>query len=65
MLSDIIFGLIGMTLAIVFFLVPIVKLIPILGWKSIPLAVVILVGVVMMVVEFIQTIRASKGDKEN
>lgn len=65
MLSDIIFGVIGMTIAIIFYLVPIVKLVPILGWKSIPLAIVILVGVVMMVVEFIQTIRASRGDKND
>jgi len=64
MLSDIIFGLIAMTMAIVFYLVPIVKLVPILGWKSIPLAVVILVGVTMMIVEFIQTVRASKEDKD-
>lgn len=65
MLSDIIFGLIGMTIAVVFYLVPIVKLVPLLGWKSVPLAVVILIGAVMMVVDFIQTVRASKdeGDK--
>ena len=31
MLSDIIFGLIAMTMAIVFYLVPIVKLFPTLG----------------------------------
>jgi hypothetical protein len=64
MLSDIIFGLIAMTVAIVFYLVPIVKLFPTLGAKTIPLAIVVLVGVVMMVVEFIQTIRASKEDKK-
>lgn len=62
MLSDIIFGVIGMTIAIVFYLVPIIKLVPILKFRAIPLAVVILIGVVMMVVEFIQTIRASKSD---
>ena len=65
MLSDIIFGLIAMTMAIVFYLVPVVKLVPILHWKSIPLAVVILIGVVMMVVEFVQTVRASKDDSES
>ena len=64
MLSDIIFGLIAMTLAIVFYLVPIVKLVPILGWKSIPLGAVILIGVTMMIVEFVQTIRASKKDHD-
>ena len=62
MLSDIIFGVIAMAMAIVFYLVPVVKLIPILQWKSIPLVVVILIGVVMMVVEFIQTVRASKDE---
>ena len=65
MLSDIIFGVIAMTIAIVFYLVPIVKLVPILHWKSIPLIVVILIGVTMMIVEFVQTIRASKKDKDN
>lgn len=64
MLSDIIFGLIAMTTAVAFYLVPIVKLIPILGAKSIPLVAVILIGVVMMVVEFIQTIRASKEENK-
>lgn len=63
MLSDIIFGLIAMTVAIVFYLVPIVKLIPTLGAKAIPLAVVVLIGVAMMIVEFVQTVRASKNDK--
>jgi hypothetical protein len=62
MLSDIIFGLIGMAMAIVFYMVPIVKLVPALGLKSIPLVIVVLIGVVMMVVEFIQTIRESKDD---
>ncbi|MBE0612554.1 MAG: hypothetical protein IH604_02690 [Burkholderiales bacterium] len=62
MISEIIFGLIGMTMATVFYLVPIVKLVPILGAKSIPLVVVVLIGVVMMIVEFVQTVRASKGD---
>jgi len=65
MLSDIIFGLIAMTMAIVFYLVPIVKLFPTLGAKTIPLAIVVLVGIAMMVVEFIQTVRASKKDKDN
>lgn len=64
MLSDIIFGLIAMTVAIVFYLVPIVKLFPTLGVKTIPLAIVVLIGVVMMIVEFIQTVRASKKDKD-
>jgi hypothetical protein len=60
MLSDIIFGLIAMTLAIAFYTIPVVKLIPTLGFKTIPLAVVILIGIGMMVYEFIETIRASK-----
>jgi hypothetical protein len=65
MLSDIIFGLIGMTMAIVFYLVPIVKLVPSLGTKAIPLAVVVLIGVGMMIYEFVETVRASRdqGDK--
>lgn len=64
MLSDIIFGLIAMTMAIIFYLVPIVKLVPRLGSASIPLVIVVMIGVTMMVVEFIQTIRASKEDKD-
>jgi len=64
MLSEIIFGLIAMTVAIVFYLVPIVKLFPTLGAKTIPLAIVVLVGVVMMIVEFVQTVRASKDDSD-
>ena len=64
MLSEIIFGLIAMTVAIVFYLVPIVKLFPTLGAKTIPLAIVVLVGVVMMIVEFVQTVRASKEDSD-
>ena len=64
MLSEIIFGLIAMTVAIVFYLVPIVKLVPTLGFKAIPLAVVVLVGVVMMIVEFVQPVRASKDDSD-
>ena len=63
MLSEIIFGLIAMTVAIVFYLVPIVKLFPTLGLNALPLAIVVLVGVVMMIVDFIQTVRASKDDK--
>ncbi len=62
MLSDIIFGLIAMTMAVVFYLVPIFKLVPILGTRSIPLVIVVLIGVVMMIIEFIQTVRASKDD---
>ena len=62
MLSEIIFGLIGMTMAAAFYLVPIVKLVPILGAKSIPLVIVVLIGVVMMIVEFVQTVRAAKDD---
>lgn len=62
MLSDIIFGLIAMTVAIVFYLVPIVKLFPTLGLRTIPLAVVVLIGIVMMVYEFIETIRESRDD---
>jgi hypothetical protein len=62
MLSDIIFGLIAMAMAIVFYLVPIVKLVPILHARSIPLVIVIMIGVVMMVVEFVQTVRASKDE---
>jgi len=62
MLSEIIFGLIGMTVAIVFFAVPVVKIAPVLGLKVIPLVVVVLIGVVMMVVEFVQTVRASRDD---
>ena len=62
MLSEIIFGLIGMTMATVFYLVPIFKLVPILGAKAIPLVVVVMIGVAMMIVEFVQTVRASKDD---
>ena len=62
MLSEINFGLIAMTVAIVFYLVPVVKLAPTLGFKVIPLVVVVLIGVVMMIVEFVQTVRASKDD---
>lgn len=65
MLSDIIFGLIAMTVAVVFYLVPVVKLAPTLGFKVIPLIVVVLIGVAMMVVEFVQTVRASKDDSGN
>ncbi|MBE0624158.1 MAG: hypothetical protein IH606_05025 [Burkholderiales bacterium] len=65
MLSEIIFGLIGMTMAIVFYLVPIVKLVPSLGAKSIPLVAVVMIGVVMMAVEFVQTVRASKDGSDN
>jgi hypothetical protein len=65
MLSDIIFGLIAMTVAIVFYLVPIVKLFPTLGAKTIPLAVVVLIGVAMMIYEFIETVRAGKDDKDH
>jgi len=64
MLSDIIFGLIAMTVAIVFYLVPIVKLLPSLGARAIPLAVVVLIGVAMMIVDFIQSVRASKDDSD-
>ncbi len=63
MLSDIIFGLIAMTMAVVFYAVPVVKLIPSLGLRVIPLGVVVLIGVAMMVYEFIETIRESGGDK--
>ena len=63
MLSEIIFGMIAMSVAIVFYLVPIVKLVPSLGFKAMPLAIVVLIGVVMMFVDFIQTVRASKDDK--
>jgi hypothetical protein len=65
MLSDIIFGSIAMTVAIVFYLVPIVKLFPTLGAKTIPLAVVVLIGVAMMIYEFIETVRAGKDDKDH
>lgn len=65
MLSEIIFGLIGMTMAIVFYLVPIFKLVPNLGARSIPLVVVVLIGVVMMIVEFVQTVRAAKDDNKS
>jgi hypothetical protein len=64
MLSDIIFGLIGMAMAIGFYLVPIVKLVPSLGYRSIPLVAVILIGVVMMIVEYVQTVRASRNDRD-
>jgi hypothetical protein len=64
MLSEIIFGLIGMTMATVFYMVPIVKLVPTLGTRSIPLVIVVLIGVVMMVVEFVQTVRAAKDDSD-
>lgn len=62
MLSEIIFGVIGMTMAVIFYMVPVVKLVPILGLKSIPLIAVVLIGVGMMIVEFVQTVRASKDD---
>ena len=62
MLSEIIFGLIGMTVAIVFFAVPVVKLAPALGLRVIPLIVVVLIGVAMMVYEFIETVRKSRDD---
>jgi hypothetical protein len=62
MISEIIFGLIAMALAIIFYAVPVVKLIPTLGLKAVPLAIVILIGVVMMIYEFIETVRKS-GDK--
>ena len=64
MLSEIIFGLIAMTVAIVFYLVPIVKLFPSLGFNALPLAIVVLIGVAMMIVDFIQTVRASRDDSE-
>ena len=64
MLSDIIFGLIAMTMAVVFYLVPIVKLVPSLGFKAIPLAVVVLIGVAMMIYEFTETVRAGRDDKD-
>lgn len=64
MLSDIIFGVIAMAIATAFYLVPIVKLVPILGAKSIPLVAVVMIGVVMMVVEFYQTITAEKKEKK-
>ncbi len=64
MLSDIIFGVIGITVAIIFFAVPVVKLAPTLGMRVIPLGVVMLIGIVMMVVEFIQTVRASRDDSD-
>jgi hypothetical protein len=62
MISEIIFGLIAMALAIIFYAVPVVKLIPTLGLKAVPLAIVILIGVAMMIYEFIETVRKS-GDK--
>jgi hypothetical protein len=62
MISEIIFSLIGAILAIAFYMVPIVKLVPLLGARSIPLVIVILIGVVMMIVEFVQTVRASKDE---
>lgn len=65
MLSEIIFGVIGMTVAIIFYLVPVVKLAPTLGLRVIPLVVVVMIGVIMMIVEFIQTVRASKKDKDH
>ena len=60
MISEIIFGLLGMAMAIVFYLVPIVKLVPILGLKSIPLGIVILIGVGMMIYNFFETVRDSR-----
>lgn len=62
MISEIIFGLIAMALAIIFYAVPVVKLIPTLGLRAVPLAIVILIGVAMMIYEFIETVRKS-GDK--
>jgi len=64
MISEIVFGLIGMIMALAFFAVPIVKLAPALGAQAIPLIVVILIGVVMMVVEFVETVRRSKDDSK-
>ncbi|TRZ99400.1 MAG: hypothetical protein D4R84_02055 [Rhodocyclaceae bacterium] len=62
MLADIVFGVIAMTVAIVFYAIPVVKLAPTLGLRVIPLVVVVLIGVVMMIVEFIQTVRASRDN---
>jgi hypothetical protein len=63
MLSEIIFGLIATVMAIFFFAVPVVKLAPSLGLKVIPLVIVVLIGVAMMVWEFVETVRASRNDK--
>lgn len=65
MLSEIVFGLIGMTVAMVFFSVPVLKLAPVLGWKVIPLIVVVLIGVAMMVYEFFETVRDSRDESED
>jgi len=62
MLTDIVFGVIAMTVAVIFYAVPVVKLIPTLGLRAIPLVVVILIGVAMMIVEFVQNVRASRKD---
>ena len=62
MLSTIVFGVIASATAIIFFAVPIVKLAPKLGFKVIPLIVVVLIGVAMMIYEFAETIRDSKKD---
>lgn len=65
MISEIVFGLIGMTMAFAFFAVPILKLTPALGFRAIPLVVVILIGVVMMVYEFVETIRRSRNERDH
>jgi uncharacterized membrane protein len=57
MLSHVILGLIAMALAIAFFMVPVWKL------KEIPLIVIVLIGVAMMVYEFIEGFR--KKERRN
>ena len=55
MIAKIVMGLIALLMALAFFLVPIVKL------KSPALAIVVLIGVAMMVYDFIEVVR-SKDD---
>ena len=65
MLSRIVFGLIAIAMAVAFLAVPVAKLLPALGSRAFPLLIVILIGIVMMVYEFIETVRDSKDDSES
>lgn len=56
MIVKVITGLIGITIALVFYGVPIIKL------KEIPMIVVVLVGVGMMIYEFIEQVREKDED---
>lgn len=52
MIAKIVMGLIALLMALAFFLVPIVKL------KSPALVIVVLIGVAMMVYDFIEVVRS-------